>query len=195
MWVCVNFLKPLFKKDRNGVWATDVPNQDVVAKLKYHPIFQEFKLIDNVKIDSLNISDPLKYKMAVCYLKMLYGNIEKCVCEMVEKYPEYCVDPSLIGDMLLGSVTKTRNDAVGGGIPSVFLNKYNPRTFNNINILTNIITEVHQRRMHSGMYDEMCSVLDVLLVYMRTSLESVEGLINAMNGELHLALVGSVFDN
>lgn len=191
----MNFLKLLFKKDKDDVWTNDAPNQDVVTKLKYHPIFQEFRSFDNVKIDSLNISDPLKYKMAVYYLKMLYGNMEKCVCEMVEKYPEYCVDPSLIGDALLGSVTKTRNDAVGEGIPSVFLNKYNPRTFSNINILTNIITEVHQRRMYSTMYDEMCSVLDVSLVYMRTSLESVEGLINAMNGELHLALVGSVFDN
>ena len=83
---------------------------------------------------------------------------------------------------------------MGTGVPPLFMDQYEPSTYSVISIIINVIIEIHRYRMYTTTYDEVCSILDICLIYIRINIDLAENLINEMNGELHHALVGSVFD-
>ena len=63
-----------------------------------------------------------------------------------------------------------------------------------MSITINTVIEIHQNQLYNSLEEEMSAYLDIVLMSMRMTLETLEDLINSMNGELHHALVGSVFD-
>lgn len=186
---------PFFGHKTKDDWSNSGPmDEEELKRLMNHPIFQEFQSLDTVKIDSLAIKDPLKKKMATTYLKILYRHLEVAAHDIVGDYADYCDHPSRIGERLRNSVSDTRSDAIGAGVPSLFMDQYEPSTYSVISIIINVIIEIHRYRMYSTTYDEVCSILDICLIYIRIEIDLAENLINEMNGELHHALVGSVFD-
>lgn len=183
-----------FGHDKTKRTEENGSDERAIKKLENHPIFQEFQSFSTVQIDSLAIKDPLKKRMAVCYLKLLYADLEVGMRDIIRNYQSYCDTPSKIGEVLRESVVRTREKAIGCGVPQIFMYNYEPKTFSIISIIINVVIEVHRNNMYSSTYDELCSILDICLVYMRIGIDSAENLINDMNGELRHALVGSIFD-
>ena len=186
---------PFFgRKNKDDQSNSGSMDEQELKRLSNHPSFQEFQSLDTVKIDSLAIKDPLKKKMATAYLKILYRHLEAAANDIVGDYVEYCEHPSRIGERLRNSVSDTRVEAIGTGVPPLFMDQYEPSTYSVISIIINVIIEIHRYRMYTTTYDEVCSILDICLIYIRINIDLAENLINEMNGELHHALVGSVFD-
>lgn len=182
------------RKQNETPTNSDGLDERTIKRLANHPLFQEFQSLDTVQIDSLAIKDPLKKKMAVTYLKLLYHQLEKAANEIVADYVAYCEHPSRIGERLRSCVSETRSQAIVSGVPTVFMDQYEPSTYSVISVIINAIIEIHRNKMYTTIYDEICSVLDICLIYIRIELDLAENLINEMNGELHHALVGSIFD-
>ena len=182
------------RKQNETPTGSDGLDERTIKRLANHPLFQEFQSLDTVQIDSLAIKDPLKKKMAVTYLKLLYHHLEKAANEIVADYVAYCEHPSRIGERLRNCVSETRSQAIVSGVPTVFMDQYEPSTYSVISVIINAIIEIHRNKMYTTIYDEICSVLDICLIYIRIELDLAENLINEMNGELHHALVGSIFD-
>lgn len=182
------------RKQNETPTNSDGLDERTIKRLANHPLFQEFQSLDTVQIDSLAIKDPLKKKMAVTYLKLLYHQLEKAANEIVADYVAYCEHPSRIGERLRSCVSETRSQAIVSGVPTVFMDQYEPSTYSVISVIINAIIEIHRNKMYTTTYDEICSVLDICLIYIRIELDLAENLINEMNGELHHALVGSIFD-
>lgn len=190
MWL----LDMLSHKFQSHQINTTEPDPEIVKLLKTHPLFTELQAFKAVRIDNIDISDPIKKKMCICYFTIFYEQVELVVLDIVEDYPKYVGDAALISHRLAYSINNLREIALSNAIPKIFLDKYTPRIVNNIDILTNIITEVCQTKIYSDSKDEICAILDVTLTFMKFCLDSAEGIINHMNGELHMALEGSVFD-
>lgn len=182
------------RKQNETPTNSDGLDERTIKRLANHSLFQEFQSLDTVQIDSLAIKDPLKKKMAVTYLKLLYHQLEKAANEIVADYVAYCEHPSRIGERLRSCVSETRSQAIVSGVPTVFMDQYEPSTYSVISVIINAIIEIHRNKMYTTIYDEICSVLDICLIYIRIELDLAENLINEMNGELHHALVGSIFD-
>ena len=192
----MSFLDQLVKwlhlrTDKTSELVTDA---DTVHHLTGHPIFQEFQVFNTVKIDTIAIADPLKRRMARSYLKILYGHMDSAMRDVVNDYVTYCGNPVKIGTKLRDAISSTRTASLNIGVPALFIDQYEPKAFSTVSITVNTIIEIHQSQLYNSPEEEMSAYLDIVLVTMRMTLETLEDLINGMNGELHHALVGSVFD-
>lgn len=163
-------------------------------KLYTHPIFTEFTIIETIRLDGLQISDPIKKRMSLEYLKILFNEIDLMVCDMVDRYPEPLNNSAQFASKVYEAVKNVRSRALEAGVVPIFIEKYGPRSFETLSTLTNIIIEVHQHRIFRDNYGAMCEILTVMLAYLRISIDQVEGIVSGMNGELSRALEGSVFD-
>lgn len=192
----MSFLTQLVKSfkpntNKTSEVATDA---DTIQHLLNHPIFQEFQVFNTVKIDTIAIADPLKRRMARAYLKILYGHMDNAMRDVVKDYVAYCGNPVGIGTKLRDSISDAKKTALNIGVPSLFIDQYEPKAFSTVSITINAVIEIHQNQLYNSLEEEMSAYLDIVLMSMRMTLETLEDLINSMNGELHHALVGSVFD-
>ena len=132
--------------------------------------------------------------MAVAYLQIAFGKIDQLVGNLLNDYPNCLCSASEFSSRIYQTMKSIRQEATSQGVATIFLDKYEPRSFEVLSIVTNIIIEVHQNRLISDDYTAMCLVLSMFLAYVRISMEQVEGIVDHMNGELSCALSGSVFD-
>lgn len=192
----MSFLTQLVKSFKSTTNKTSevTTDADTIQHLLNHPIFQEFQVFNTVKIDTIAIADPLKRRMARAYLKILYGRMDNAMRDVVKDYVAYCGNPVGIGTKLRDSISDAKKTALNIGVPSLFIDQYEPKAFSTVSITINTVIEIHQNQLYSSLEEEMSAYLDIVLMSMRMTLETLEDLINSMNGELHHALVGSVFD-
>lgn len=163
-------------------------------RLLTHPIFTEFTIIETIRLDGLQIADPIKKRMAIAYLKILFNEINSMVRTMVENYPEPLHNSAQFASNVYHTIREVKAKALEEGVVPTFIEKYGPRTFETLSTLTNIIIEVHQHRIFRDNYGAMCEILTIMLAYLRISIDQVEGIVSSMNGELSQSLKGSVFD-
>lgn len=168
--------------------------EEEIQHLKQHPIFNELAIVETIRLNSLKIKDPIKKKMAVAYLQIAFGKIDQLVGNLLNDYPNCLCSASEFSSRIYQTMKSIRQEATSQGVATIFLDKYEPRSFEVLSIITNIIIEVHQNRLISDNYMAMCLVLSMFLAYVRISMEQVEGIVDHMNGELSCALSGSVFD-
>lgn len=192
----MSFLTQLVKSFKPNTNKTNevATDADTIQHLLNHPIFQEFQVFNTVKIDTIAIADPLKRRMARAYLKILYGHMDNAMRDVVNDYVTYCSNPVGIGTKLRDSISDAKKTALNIGVPSLFIDQYEPKAFSTVSITINTVIEIHQSQLYNSLEEEMSAYLDIVLMSMRMTLETLEDLINSMNGELHHALVGSVFD-
>lgn len=190
------FSKLWLKNDKKYRQSKRILNtvEDEKEKLRSHPIFTEFTIIETIRLDELQISDPVKKRMSLAYLKILFNEISAMVSEMVDQYPEPLNNSAQFASRVYGAVRDVKVKALENGVAPIFVEKYGPRTFETLSTLTNIIIEVHQHRIFRDNYGAMCEILTMMLAYLRISIDQVEGIVSNMNGELSRALEGSVFD-
>ena len=192
----MSFLTQLVKSFKSTTNKTSevTTDADTIQHLLNHPIFQEFQVFNTVKIDTIAIADPLKRRMARAYLKILHGHMDNAMRDVVKDYVAYCSNPVGIGTKLRDSISDAKKTALNIGVPSLFIDQYEPKAFSTVSITINTVIEIHQNQLYNSLEEEMSAYLDIVLMSMRMTLETLEDLINGMNGELHHALVGSVFD-
>lgn len=168
--------------------------EDFQKDLLKHPIFNELETWEEIKVHNLDIDDMAKKRMADCYLSILFEEISKTLTNIVKNYEHYTENTSEIFSDLVNTTIVVRRIAASKGVPNIFLVKFTDRLYKDIQVITNTINELKQTNMYETPNDRMISFLDVGLMYIRLSVITLEDTINGMNGKLHAALSGSIFD-
>lgn len=163
--------------------------------LRSHPLFVEIQSTDIIKLEQISVSDLIKKRMTIFYMKLLFKELQIVANTIVDNYGSTRTNITQITDLLYNSVTTIRDDAVAGGVPPIFIEKFSPRLMNNVSIVTTSIMDVHNISQYTDVFSETLAILDVILLYTRFTLDALGGIVEHMNGELHHALEGSVFDN
>lgn len=175
--------------------TADKAEDDVVAKLRDHPIFHELTKYRSVFIDTLTIADPLKKRMAACYLRIIFDVVEEILNDVVTNYKEYSKHITTLTSSMYQKYSRVESQARAQGVPEIFISKITPRIIENLLTLTGVVDDIHLQHRYNSEYDEILSFMDVYLLQLRYTYNAVGGIINGMNGELHRALEGSIFDD
>lgn len=183
-----NFFKKLIGPVKTG------PSLDDIEKLRKHPAFNELSNIGYNQLQRMRIEDPIKQKMTICYMELLAQHILVVVYDIVKAYENGTYSTFDVTIAVNEEIRKFRDDAVSHSIPPLFVNKFASVITPKVNITTCTITELRQTGSHKDDYSEISSIMDILVVFMRLVLDTLETTVNTMNGELKHALEGSVFD-
>lgn len=165
-----------------------------IGLLKDHPIFRDLDSWLNVKLVALEIESPSKRTMAEAYLRIYLTDMKDFFNMLCENYDEYTHNNHNIYEILHNIINTTNQKAVSEYIPTLFITKMNNRFFKHIDILSRAILLSSQKRSYSTEYEQMSSILDMSLLFLRMEIDTVESVINAMNGELEKLLRGTIYD-
>lgn len=163
-------------------------------RLRSHPIFYEVRRYDNICNTTNGIADAAKRRLAICYLRIVYNTVNDIANEAVENYRRYTGNMMELTSMMYEKYDLIESIAKAQGVPDIFLAKITPRIFENLATLTQVTNEIHPQHRYSNQCDEMLSFFDTYLLQTRYTYNAIGGIISSMNGELHRALEGSVFD-
>ena len=183
------FLKPNRKPPKEKV----SDNQEALLLLS-HPIFHDLTRYQSIFIDTLTIEDPIKKKMASCYLRIIFDTVADILNDTVANYRKYSNDITCLTSSMYKKYSQIEGNARAHGIPDIFLNKITPRVIENLITLTSVVDDTHLQHKYNNDVGEILSFMDMYLLQLRYTYNAIGGIINNMNGELHRVLEGSIFD-
>ena len=162
--------------------------------LKEHPIFRDLDSWINVKLVALDIKSPSKRAMAEAYLRIYLTDIRSFFMNLCDTYDEYDTGYHNIYQSLHTIINTTNQKAISEYVPTMFIDKMNARFFKHIDILSQSILSSCQQKSYSTNYEQMSSILDMSLLFLRMEVDTIESVINGMNGELEKLLKGTIYD-
>lgn len=163
-------------------------------ELKEHPIFRDLDSWINIKLVALDIKSPSKRAMAETYLGIYLKNVRNFFITLCDNYDNHTVTHNNIYELLHTIINETNKEAVSEYIPSVFIDKMNMKFFKHIDILSQSIQSSSQKNAYSTDFEQMSSILDMSLLFLRMEIDTIESVINGMNGELEKLLKGTIYD-
>lgn len=191
-----NFLQSIFRKVV-GLKSDDLSNNVDIKVVRNHPIFTEMRSWRSVKIYTLDIKDPSKKAMSSEYLNIILTEFESVLnstyVETIEDMAKLLTGQSLF-NLLDDIVTRATINATTKCIPYIFLDKFNVRISNHIQVTVGAVNELQLFRNWSSDTDKVLATLDILYTSLHIIANEVAITVNTMNGELALALKGSPYD-
>lgn len=174
----------------------DLTETGIKEILRKHPIFHEMSRYETILTNNINVEDPLKKKLVTCYLKLLCRVVLSILDDVVEHYDRYNNgNIQNLTSLMYQRYSDLRVTAMSQGVPEIFLNKITPRLIENLLSMANTVIDLYQPNRYNNQYEEILTFMDVYLLQIRYNYNAITGIVNSMNGELHRALEGSVFDN
>lgn len=174
---------------------TEMTEEEFVKTLFSHPIFTELREWGSYRSKVLDIDDPVKRNMAKFYLELFFSKFRDAVKLMVVEHDKYLEDTVELNTLIIDTIDDVRKSALAGGVPSVFLDKFTNYLYTQTKILDSTYRDLDNFKYYNTAIARASIRLDLEFLTIRNITSEVESVINDMNGELHLALEGSVFDN
>lgn len=166
-----------------------------VTFLMSHPLVKELLEWKTFRVRILDIDDVLKRKMAEYYLTVLFSKIYDVAIAGINEYEHFLTGNIDINSILIDALDQTRSEALNGGVPTIFLDQITTWLYEQVKILTITYHDLDYYSVYNSDIERGAFRLDLALLTIRWVTKSIEAVINNMNGELHTALQGSVFDN
>lgn len=190
------WLRGFLAKPPKGSDTKSVRSDDSIdSKLRDHPIFHELDKYESILSNTIRIDDPLKKKMVSCYLKILCSVANEILEEVIANREKYAGgNMNALTMLMYKKYEGIRYTALSQGVPELFLDKIGPRITEALLTLSDVITDLQHQHRYSNQYDEVFTFMDVYLLQIRNNYNTITGIVNNMNGELHRALEGSPFD-
>ena len=160
-----------------------------------HPIFTELREWSSYRSKVLSIEDPIKRNMAKFYLELFFSKFREAVKLMVEEHDKYLEDTVELNNLIIDTIDDVRRAALAGGVPEVFLDKFTNYLYSLTKILDSTYRDLDNFKYYNTAIARASIRLDLEFLTIRNITSEVESVINEMNGDLHMALEGSVFDN
>lgn len=173
------------KKNDDATW---------VAILEKHPIMLELNEWREYRIKILNISDNMKRKMASYYLELLFGGLYDAIHQAIVEHDTYLDNTVALNTLLINTITGVSETAYANGVPKIFLDKFTSYLFTQNKILDSTYKDLDRYEYYINPLKRAAFRLDLGFLTIRGITSEVESVINEMNGELHAALEGSLFD-
>lgn len=172
----------------------EMDDEEFVKTLLSHPIFTELREWDEYRIKILDIDDPIKQNMARHYLGLLFGELRETVKKMVVEHETYLDDTIALNNLLTDTINNVSRTALADGVPEIFLDKFTNYLYTQTRILDSTYKDLDRFKYYNNQIARATFRLDLEFLTIRNITSEVESVINEMNGVLHNALEGSVFD-
>jgi hypothetical protein len=173
---------------------SDLNESEFVSTLMNHPIFTELREWEEYRTKILDIDDPVKRNMAKYYLGLFFKEFRKAVETSVKEHQKYLDDTIALNNLIIETINDVRQTALGSGVPEVFLDKFTNYLYTQTKILDSTCKDLDRFEYYNNPLARATFRLDLEFMAIRNITSEVESIINNMNGELHAALMGSVFD-
>lgn len=173
----------------------EMTEEEFVKTLLTHPIFTELREWSEYRSKVLAIQDPIKRNMAKYYVELFFSSFREAVRKMVIEHDVYLEDTIALNNLIIDTIDDVRKNALAGGVPEVFLDKFTHYLYAQTKILDSTYRDLDNFKYYNTPIAKASFRLDLEFLTIRNITSEVESVINSMNGELHMALEGSVFDN
>jgi hypothetical protein len=100
-----------------------------------------------------------------------------------------------MNNLIIETINDVRKTAIAGGVPEIFLDKFNNYLYDQTKILDSTCKDLDRFEYYNNPLARATFRLDLEFMTIRNITAGVESEINEMNGELHAALEGSIFDD
>lgn len=176
--------------------SNDELNDDQITELLLrHPIFTELREWYEYRVKVLAINDSVKRNMAKYYLELLFDNLKDVMKKIVYEHDKYLDDSIAFNNLIIDTINQVRQISVQHGVPEIFLNKFTNYLYTQTKILDSTYRDLDKFEFYRTKIARATVRLDLEFLTIRNITSEVEMVINDMNGELRLALEGSLFDN
>ena len=187
----------LFRPTRQRKRIRQTNEERVLSLIKNHPCFIELALWKSTKADSMNISDPSKKEMVREYLVIVCDTYENHIENLkrmnVDKMCKNIIETPIA--VTVSNILKEANKvAAMSDIPYLFLAKIDTVISRHIEIMADSLSNLQLYRKWDTDEDKVLATLDILYMTIRMIGGDLPNIVNAMNGELKMMLVGSKFD-
>ncbi len=169
--------------------------EEFINTLMKHPIFSELREWTDYRTKILSIKDPIKRNMAKYYLGILFRELQNAVKKIVVDHDTYLDDSIALNNLLIDTINDVSKTALAGGVPEIFLDKFNHYLYTQTKILDSTYRDLDKFEYYNTNIARATVRLDLEFLTIRNITSEVESVIDDMNGELRSALEGSVFDN
>ena len=161
-------------------------------KLKKHQFFLLMHYWINVEIDNLPITNELKKRVVIKFLKIKFSIFEKNFLNFIANI-NTTDDPDL-EKIFLDSIMECEETAIHKYIPELFIEKFRQWHSSHISITFEAIRSINESTFYDSSYEKVAATLDILLFTFRLTIVDAEKTINELNGELEKVLKGTIFD-
>lgn len=161
-------------------------------KLKKHQFFSLMRYWLNVEIDLLPITNPIKKRVVIKFLKIMFLTFEKNLINYITNMEKF--DSKVLEKLYLDSIVEYEEAAIHKFIPLVFVCKFREWHSTHVEIAFEAIRSIGESTFYDSSYEKAAATLDILLFVFRLTIVDAEKTINDLNGELELLLKGTVFD-
>lgn len=168
--------------------------EEVIRTLMRHPLLEELRAWSTFKCKTMKIQDQMKYNMSKYYTGLLFTDLREMTVHCIANYEQYSDSTVDINNLLMDSISRVKDTALNNGVPTIFLDKISEYLYRQSTILTDTYADVHRYDELNTLTEIKTTKLDIGLLLVRCIASQIEDVINNMNGELHAALIGSVFD-
>lgn len=165
-----------------------------VATLEKHPLMVELKEWKEYRIKVLAIDDSMKRKMASYYLELMFGELYDAIYKFIVEHDTYLDDTVALNNLLISTITNVGMTAHANGVPEIFLDKFTNYLYAQNKVLDSTYKDLDRYEYYNNPLKRASFRLDLGFLMIRSITSEVETVINEMNGELHAALEGSLFD-
>jgi hypothetical protein len=172
----------------------EMSDEEFVAILRNHPIFSELREWEEYRIKVLEISDPIKRNMAKFYLGLFFSKFKEAMETIVQQHRTYLDDTVALNKLIIETINDVRDYASSVGVPEVFLDKFTNYLYTQTKIFDSTCKDLDRFEYYNNPLARATFRLDLQFLTIRNITSELESVINDMNGELHTALEGSVFD-
>lgn len=173
------------KKNDETTWVTT---------LEKHPLMIELKEWKEYRVKVLNIDDTIKRKMASYYLERLFSGLYDAIHMAIVEHETYLDNTVALNNLLISTMTNVGVEAHANGVPEIFLDKFTSYLYTQNKILDSTYKDLDRYEYYNNPLKRASFRLDLGFLMIRSITSEVETVINGMNGELHAALEGSLFD-
>ena len=180
--------------DQNGT-VSEMSNEEFVKTLMRHPIFIELREWSEYRTKILAIEDRIKRNMAKYYLEIFFGKLQEAIKKAVNEHDTYLDDTVALNNLLIETINDVQKTALAGGVPAIFLDRFTNYLYTQTKILDSTYRDLDRFDYYNTSIARATVRLDLEFLSIRNITSEVESVINDMNGELRLALEGSIFDN
>lgn len=168
--------------------------EEVIRILMEHPLLEELRAWSTFKSKAMKITDHAKYNMSKYYMGLLFSDLRETTVHCINHYDKYGDNSVDINNLITDSITRVKEIASDNGVPAIFLDKISNYLYKQTKILMSTYADVYIYEQRNSPITISTTKLDTGLLLVRCIASQIEDVINNMNGELHAALMGSVFD-
>ena len=174
--------------------SNEISHEEGVKVLLSHPAIEELRDWSEYRCRVLDINDQVKKRMAECYLSTLFKKVRELIIYVINHYEDFTDDTTKLNNLIIDAINDVKSESVSNGVPPIFLDRFTNYLYKQARILSLSFKDLDKFQYYKNPITKATFRLDLGFMLIRCVTCELEDLINGMNGELHSALEGSVFD-